>query len=240
MENIVSMNRKWTNRIRFVMDECIPPVVRDSKWFMYPFYYWAYRGRHIATMMDFKRKYFEWDAEQLQQFYAQIHSISSNRPTDVSANGIRTIIEHCADQVGSILDVGCGKGYLLSQVQQAYPAIKLQGADFVNRQLPGNIPFVQAEATRLPFADQTFDLVLCTHTIEHIYKARDLVKELKRVARKKIIIITPKQRYFYYTLDEHVLFFPQKELLTSLIEMEKYDCSNIEGDWVYIGYLPAK
>lgn len=235
------MNRKWTNKIRFLMDECIPPFIRDSRWFMYPFYYFAYRGRHIAALMDFKRKYFEWDPVQLQQFYEKIQSISSDRKTDISAGGIQTIMEHCSDgHIGSVLDVGCGKGYLLGQIQQAYPGIKLQGADFVNRQLPENVSFVEAEATCLPFADKTFDLVLCTHTIEHIYKAGDLVKELKRVARKKIIIITPKQRYFYYTLDEHILFFPQKELLTSLVEMEKYDCSNIDGDWVYIGYVSAK
>lgn len=234
------MNRKWTNRIRFFMDECIPPVVRDSKWFMYPFYYWAYRGKHITTVMDFKQKYFEWSPEQLQQFYEKIDSISSNRPTDVSARGVAVIKEHCKGQIESVLDVGCGKGYLLGQLQQAYPAMKCQGVDFVTRQLPSNILFAKAAATSLPFADKSFDLVLCTHTIEHIYNAWELVKELKRVARKKIIIITPKQRYFYYTLDEHILFFPQKELLTGLIEMENYECSNIEGDWVYVGYIPAK
>ncbi|NII27520.1 class I SAM-dependent methyltransferase [Pseudoflavitalea sp. X16] len=234
------MNRKWTNIIRFLMDECVPPIIRDNKWFMYPFYYWAYRGKHVTTLMDFKQKYFEWDPAQLQQFYEKIHSISSDRQTDVSANGIRIIMDHCSEQVESVLDVGCGKGHLLGLIKQAYPGIELHGADFVTRKLPENISFVMAEATCLPFADKAFDLVLCTHTIEHIYKARELVKELKRVARKKIIIITPKQRYFYYTLDEHILFFPQKELLTNLVEMEKYDCSNIEGDWVYIGYMPVK
>lgn len=240
MENIALMNRNWTNRIRFLMDECLPPIIRDNRWFMYPFYYFAYRGKYISTLMDFKRKYFEWQPAQLQQFYEKIQSISSNRQTDISAGGIRIIMDHCKDKIESVLDVGCGKGYLLGKIQQAYPRIKLQGVDFVTRQLPENVSFIEAAATSLPFPDKTFDLVLCTHTIEHIYEAGDLVKELKRVARKKIIIITPKQRYFYYTLDEHMRFFPQKEMLTSLVEMEKYDCSNVEGDWVYIGYMPAK
>ena len=51
------MNRKLTNSIRFVMDELIPPFIRDSKIFMYPFFYLAYRGRNIREMMDFKSKY---------------------------------------------------------------------------------------------------------------------------------------------------------------------------------------
>jgi len=234
------MNRKWTNRIRFVMDECIPAVIRDSKWFMYPFYYFAYRGKHLSAIMDFKRLYFTWTPAQLQQFYAQIHSISSDRKTDVSRKGIEAVLEHCRPPVQSVLDVGCGKGHLLELIGEAYPELQLQGTDFVARQLPGHIAFAEAEATNLPFADKSFDLVLCTHTIEHIFKAGELVNELKRVARKKIIIITPKQRYFYYTLDEHVLFFPQAEMLSSLVDMGQYDCSNVDGDWVYIGYVSDK
>lgn len=231
------MNRKWTNMIRFLMDECIPAVIRDRKWFMYPFYYWAYRGRNIADAMDFKRKYFEWDQVQLQRFYENIRTVSSDRKTDISPKGLQQIIHHTKSDIQSVLDVGCGKGYLLGLLKQEYPAINLHGVDFVDRSLGEGILFTKAEATRLPFPDQHFDLVVCTHTIEHIYKAQELLRELKRVARKKLILITPKQRYFYYTLDEHIQFFPQKELLTSLVNMENYECSKIEGDWVYIGYL---
>lgn len=231
------MNRKWTNRFRFVLDECIPPVIRDSRWFMYPFYYWAYRGRNIADAMDFKKKYFEWDAAGLENFYSSIHTISSDRKTDCTESCIQRILEQCKGDIQSVLDVGCGKGYLLSRIQQAVPQLQLHGVDLVEREIDASIPFTRAEGTQLPFADNHFDLVVCTHTIEHIFDARKLVQELKRVAAKKIIVVTPKQRYYYYTLDEHVNFFPQKELLTALIDMPRHSCKNIDGDWIYIGYL---
>lgn len=230
------MNRKWTNRIRFVLDECIPPAIRDSRWFMYPFFWIAYRGRNISEKMDFKKKYFEWDSRQLQQFYENIKSVSTDRATDISPKCLEMIMENCAG-MDAVLDVGCGKGYLLKRIKEKYPSLQLHGVDFARGFSDPDITFTKADAVQLPFADKQFDLVICAHTIEHIFKARDLVKELKRVAGKKLIVITPRQRYFYYTLDEHINFFPQKEYLTSLMDMNDYTCTNVEGDWVYIGHL---
>jgi SAM-dependent methyltransferase len=230
------MNRKWTNRIRFVLDECIPPAIRDSRWFMYPFFWFAYRGRNIPEKMDFKKKYFEWDSRQLQQFYENIKSVSTDRATDISPKCLEMIINHCAG-MDAVLDVGCGKGYLLKLIKEKYPAAQLHGVDFARGFSDPDIAFTKADAVQLPFADKQFDLVICAHTIEHIFNARDLVKELKRVAGKMLIVITPRQRYFYYTLDEHINFFPRKEYLTSLMDMNDYTCTNVEGDWVYIGHL---
>src|SRR5688572_24521105 len=125
------MNRKWTNRFRFLLDECIPPVIRDSRWFMYPLYYWAYRGKHIAATMDFKKNCFQWDAAQLQAFYSGIHSISSDRKTDLTSRCIDIILNECNSPVESVLDVGCGKGYLLKQLHANNSGLRLMGADLV-------------------------------------------------------------------------------------------------------------
>jgi ubiquinone/menaquinone biosynthesis C-methylase UbiE len=231
------MNRKWTNRIRFVLDEIVPTAIRDSRWFMYPFYYLAYRGRNISEKMDFKRKYFEWSPLELQQFYENIRSISTDRPTDISPKCIQSVLQHCGGDIRSVLDVGCGKGYLLQLIKDKNPTLRLHGVDFARGFSNPAIAFTKADAVQLPFADKSFDLVICAHTIEHVYEARELVKELKRVAAKKIIVITPRQRYFYYTLDEHINFFPQKEYLTSLMDLKNYTCENIEGDWFYVANL---
>jgi hypothetical protein len=63
------------------------------------------------------------------------------------------------------------------------------------------------------------------------------VSELIRVAKKQIIVTVPCQHYFYYTLDLHIHFFPKKEILINLINIENYKIKKIAGDWVYIGYL---
>ncbi len=45
---VSEMNRKITNTIRFVLDELIPPIIRDSYWFMYPIFYIVYKGRILS------------------------------------------------------------------------------------------------------------------------------------------------------------------------------------------------
>jgi hypothetical protein len=48
------MNRRLTNTIRFVMDELLPPIIRDNKYFMYPFFYIWYKGNNVKVHMEFK------------------------------------------------------------------------------------------------------------------------------------------------------------------------------------------
>ena len=50
------MNRSFTNFIRFLMDELVPPIVRDSKWFMFPFFWFGYRGKFVREVMEFKSR----------------------------------------------------------------------------------------------------------------------------------------------------------------------------------------
>jgi hypothetical protein len=63
------LNRSITNAIRYVMDECIPPLIRDSAWFMAPFYFLAYRGRNVRQAMDFKRLVYEFTEDEYRSFY---------------------------------------------------------------------------------------------------------------------------------------------------------------------------
>lgn len=49
------MNRNLTNAIRFILDECIPPIIRDSKLFMYPLFYIWFKGKNIEKVMNLNR-----------------------------------------------------------------------------------------------------------------------------------------------------------------------------------------
>lgn len=58
-------------------------------------------------------------------------------------------------------------------------------------------PHYFAEATKLPFKDKSFDFVINSHVIEHIWRPQDALKEWIRVARKYIFLIVPhKDRTF--------------------------------------------
>jgi SAM-dependent methyltransferase len=75
-----------------------------------------------------------------------------------------------------ILDVGCGTGRLLRRARQHYPDAELLGVDPARQMLiiarsrtcPGlRIRYVQAAAERLPFACDTFELVVATLSLRH-------------------------------------------------------------------------
>lgn len=54
-------------------------------------------------------------------------------------------------------------------------------------------PDVQGDAERLPFADGTFDAVICAELLEHVFDPRQVVREIRRVLRPggRVLITVP-------------------------------------------------
>lgn len=226
------MNRTLTNAIRYVMDELIPAVIRDNKYFMYPFYYYAYRGKNLTQVMNFKSLVYNFSEAEYKKFYDNLDTLSRNRKTDLSRSSLKFVLDRLDMAARSILDVGCGNGYFLSQLKGK--RLELHGCDIVDKSADRNFTFTAGNIEKLPYADGEFDIVTCFHTIEHLTNLQQAISELKRVTKNQLIIVTPCQRYFYYTLDEHINFFPYKEKLTSLMNIKNHTCTKIWGDWVYI------
>jgi ubiquinone/menaquinone biosynthesis C-methylase UbiE len=96
-----------------------------------------------------------------------------------------------------VLDVGCGKGFLLYELTRAVPGIEVAGVD-VSRYAVENAreevrPFLRvAGADRLPFADKSFDLVVSINTLHNLYvnELFAAVREIERVGRggKHIVV----------------------------------------------------
>ncbi len=108
----------------------------------------------------------------------------------------RVVAENMAKHYGlkagdRILDVGCGKGFLLYEFTQVVPGIEVCGLD-ISPYAVANAkeevrPFLQAgHANHLPFADASFDLVLTINTLHNLY-CYDLdraLREIQRVGRR--------------------------------------------------------
>lgn len=217
------------------MDELIPPFVRDSKIFMYPFYMFAYRGQNIKEVMNFKTNVYSYTEKEYADFYKGLNTISRNRKTDVNQGCIDFILNNIENNSGSVIDVGCGNGFILNEISKQKPEKKLFGYDLKKPEGKIAFEFVQGNVEKLPFADNSFETVICSHTVEHLLDLDKCINELVRITEKQLIIITPCQRYFYYTLDEHVNFFPYEKKLSSIIPLKDYSCEKIQGDWAYLG-----
>lgn len=231
------MNRSITNAIRYVMDNWLPPAIRDARWFMYPFFHIWFKGKNVRLYMDFKDIAYTLTEDQFSEIYRNLDCLAYDRPTDMNMPSIKYLVDTIDKDAKNLLDVGCGRGFLLNYIGEN-TNLQTTGCDLYDK-----VPTLKKAAYKkgtiykLPFEDNEFDVVTCSHTIEHLRELPDAINELKRVARKQLIIVTPCQRYYYFTMDLHLNFYPIAAYLQKEINIKNNICTNIQGDWVYIGNL---
>lgn len=88
-----------------------------------------------------------------------------------------------------ILDVGCASGMMASKIGKIFPKAKIVALDaypaaisFGKKKYP-QISFVLADAHSLPFKKNSFDIVTCYETIEHVSNPLKVLQELKRITK---------------------------------------------------------
>lgn len=231
------MKRELTNRIRFVLEDLVPAFIRDSILFKFPAsLVW---GKHISDLARFRERaafLTEEEYEQLYRDHPRVHEGTDN--SDACLERI------ASDVIGSsICDVGCGTGYLLQEIHKRRPELeKLTGVDFVieDASALSNIDYVAARVEDLPFEDNAFDTVICTHVIEHVLDYRAAIAELRRITKRRLIIVVPREREYRYTFNPHFNFFPYTHsFLRAMIPVpEAYHCEDIQRDIYYTETLP--
>ncbi|NSX55351.1 class I SAM-dependent methyltransferase [Parasulfitobacter algicola] len=226
------MNREQTNRIRYVLEEILPPALRDTK--MYLFLAKRVWGEHITRLAEFRQNAPFLTPEEYETLYRDHPRVHDE--TDNSQGCIDKITQ---DIVGdTVCDVGCGTGALLLRVAEKRNDIKeMTGVDFVieDAKALDRVNYVAARIEDLPFEDNAFDTVICTHVIEHILEYRVALAELRRIAKKRLIIVVPREREALYTFNPHFNFFPYKHALLRALHPipENYECIDIGRDIYY-------
>jgi hypothetical protein len=119
------MNREMTNRIRFVIEDILPPMVRDSQLFRgMAKLAW---GSHIDHLAKFRERAPFLTAEEYADLYRNHPRVHEG--TDNSEACIKRILQSVKG--GSNCDVGCGTGALLSRIKASGDFRRLTGVDFV-------------------------------------------------------------------------------------------------------------
>lgn len=95
-----------------------------------------------------------------------------------------------------VLEVGCGEGRQLTEIGRRFPQADLIGLDLPDVELEeawGDVQshMVQASALELPFADDTFDLVMAIEVLEHLPDPVRAMQEIARVARDAVVLSVP-------------------------------------------------
>ncbi|QOG12088.1 class I SAM-dependent methyltransferase [Arcobacter sp. FWKO B] len=99
-----------------------------------------------------------------------------------------------------VLDIGCAKGFMLFDLQNQIPGIEIAGIDVSEYAIENSKEEVKeflqvADARKLPFPDNSFDLVISVTTLHN------LTKEDMKIALKEIMRVTKKDAFI--TLDAY-------------------------------------
>jgi len=96
----------------------------------------------------------------------------------------------------SVLDVGCGKGYLLYEMKLLLPELKIAGFDISKHGLAEakeeikDALFIHRAQDPYPYEDNEFDLVIslgCVHNLR-VFELETALKEIERVGRQGYIM----------------------------------------------------
>jgi SAM-dependent methyltransferase len=228
------MRRERTNQIRFIMEDLLPPIIRDTALFkLAATMAW---GEHISTLAKFRKTAPFITAEEYDKLY-RLHP----RVHEETDNSVACLQRISADAIGSsICDIGCGTGALLTHVRRTArePFVEMVGVDMIEPGQPigDGITFVRGCVEDLRFADKSFDTVVCTHVVEHILDLRRAIAELRRIARRRLIIVVPREREGLYTFNPHLNFFPYSHsFLRAMIPVPaNHVCCDIGRDIYYM------
>ena len=101
----------------------------------------------------------------------------------------------------SILDIGCGKGFMLHDFAELIPGIKVEGIDISTYAIENAIedmkPFVKVgNAKKLEYPDNSFDLVISINTVHNLplEECKEALREIQRVTKKHAFITVDAYR----------------------------------------------
>jgi SAM-dependent methyltransferase len=139
-------------------------------------------------------------------YYTSAHRAES--PSDAQIVAIELLRPALQKHDGRVLDLGCGDGFLLAEVDRigdlSARGWELHGADYS--------PAVLADARRWPYTfeqcnleegapypDDTFDIVIASQLIEHLYDPDHLLREARRILRPggQVLLTTPNLQAWY-------------------------------------------
>jgi ubiquinone/menaquinone biosynthesis C-methylase UbiE len=183
--------------------------------------------------MTFKESVFRMTPKQFGALYERTGDVQELQgETDLNEACVKQILKAVKNR--KVLEVGCGRGYLAKLLSEKN---KVTACDIVIperlKESKEKVKYMEANIEALPFKDNSFEYVVCTHTLEHVQNLPKAFAELERVAAKGLVIVVPKQRPYKYTFSLHTQFFPYKWSLENAFGAKNCTIKALDGDWYY-------
>jgi SAM-dependent methyltransferase len=216
------MKRETTNRVRSLLDEWLPAVVRE-RW---PFPWLTRIWLGAGSVRDFKRTAFAMSDAEYAAAYRGVRGAYTQRAADTTPAQSDWVLRH-ATGAGRVLEVGPGTRQLtqrlLRQGSKVTTLDLLAGRGSSEQAVIGVVE-------SLPFAAKSFDVTVACHVVEHVRQLTRTFLELERVTRDRVLVVTPRQRYFRVTFDYHLHFFYSLDHLASHVPSGSAGGEVVDGD----------
>jgi len=138
---------------------------------------------HRLVARQFGKEFFDGD-----RFYG--YGGYSYHPRFWSETVVRFRDHYQLPENASVLDVGCGKGFMLYDFKRLMPELRIAGIDIsqyaYEHALSEVKPFLRVgDAKELPYPDKSFNLVISINTIHNLGLAecKQALREIQRVGR---------------------------------------------------------
>lgn len=119
---------------------------------------------------------------------------------------LKAIEKHFSPSNVSLCDIGCGGGFLTNFLSDHLESVV--GIDQSDSSLKiakensrsANVEYIKADAYKLPFADESFDVVCAMDFLEHVEDPQKVIQEASRILR-------PGGLFFYHTFNRTPLAY---------------------------------
>jgi SAM-dependent methyltransferase len=128
------------------------------------------------------------------RFYDELYAAGDPAWRALGARGkadhVETLVARVSTARGSAVEIGCGDGALLAELERRRIFEELSGFDVSARavQIAGDRALSSVrtlevfDGSRLPVADRSYDVAILSHVLEHVAEPRALLVEAARVA----------------------------------------------------------
>jgi ubiquinone/menaquinone biosynthesis C-methylase UbiE len=205
------------------MDEWLPPILREA----WPFPWLTKIWLGPRSRPDFKSHAFRMSESEYLAAYEAVSGAYGRREADTTEEQRQWLL----DRVGSgreVLEIGPGQGALTQRLVERGLRLTTLDVQFHRREM--SVDAVMGLAERLPFGRKTFDVTIICMVLEHVRSLTSTFLELERVTKDRVLIITPRQRFYKVTFDYHLHFFYSLDHLASHAHAGSTEGRVIDGD----------
>lgn len=162
---------------------------------------------------------------------------------------VRSVFENDRSTQLTVLEAGSGLGRFAQDLQMRFPNLRLTCVEInpalveSTRALGLNV--VQGDVRHLPFAKESFDVIHCSHVIEHLAypDVTDALDAFMRLLKPngRLIIRTPLLSPTFYNDIDHIRPYPPQSILNYFHnqQQQKQGCGRIEVERLWYRTPPV-